>query len=49
MTSLLGSRLAYKGDFVVTVGSLWGHFGVTLGALAAYGGAFGGHFEVLLG
>ena len=26
-----------------------GHFGVTLGALAAYGDAFGGHFEVILG
>ena len=43
---------AYDDDFVATLGSLcghfwhlgllWGHFGVTLGALAACGGDFGG-------
>ena len=30
-------------------GRTLGQFGVTLGALAAYGGAFWGHFEVILG
>ena len=34
------------------LGALWGHFGVTWGALAAYGVTLGplwGHFEVTLG
>ena len=48
--SLLGSLLAYEGDFGVTLGSLWGtsasllacegDFGVTLESLFAYDGDF---------
>ena len=37
--------MAFEGGF----GGTLHHFGVTLGALAAYGGAFGSHFEVILG
>ena len=52
----MGQLLTYDADFGVTLDIFWGHFGVTLGALAASGGDFGdtlrslwGQFGVSLG
>ena len=39
------------GQFGITLKLFWGHFGVTLGSLLAYEGAFAslwGHFEIIV-
>ena len=45
----LGSFCGHYWHLRAALGTLWVTLGFPLGALAAYGGDFGGHFEVILG